>query len=59
MTWNEAINQMKLGKKIRHEYFSSEEFFEMKNNKIVCEQGCDMTNWYRDEEWQKDGFYVI
>lgn len=42
MTYEEAIEAMKQGKKVRNENFTSDEFFEMKDGKIVCEMGYQM-----------------
>lgn len=56
MTFDEAIEVMKTGKRVKHEYFTSEEFFEMNNGMIFAEDGCPMTGWYTGEEWQKTGW---
>lgn len=59
MTYEEAVEAMKQGKKVRNENFTSDEFFEMKDGKIVCEMGYPMAKWYRGLDWQKTGWSVV
>lgn len=59
MTWEEAKQAMKEGKRVRQKYFCSEEFFEMRNGRIFAEDGCPMDNWYIGEDWQKEGFSIV
>lgn len=59
MTFDEAVEEAKKGKKIVHEYFCTGEYFEYKNGVLVCEQGCSMAGWYRGESWQKEGWRTL
>ncbi len=59
MTYEEAIEAMKQGKKVRNENFTSDEFFEMKDGRIVCEMGYPMSSWYKGEPWQKTGWSIF
>ena len=59
MTYEEALEAMKQGKKVRNENFTSDEFFEMKDGKVVCEMGYPMAAWYKGEPWQKTGWSVF
>lgn len=58
MTFEEAKEQMRAGVKMTHEYFTSDEFFEIKQGVMVCEGGYDMTRWNRGEEWQQTGWRI-
>ena len=59
MTYEEAIEAMKQGKKVRNENFTSDEFFEMKDGRIVCEMGYPMSSWYKGEPCQKTGWSIF
>lgn len=59
LTWKEAQQAMREGKRVRNQYFTSDEFFEMKDGKIFCELGYDMAKWYCGEAWQDEGWSVI
>lgn len=59
MSWREAQKAMWEGKRVRHEYFTDEEFFEIKGSKIIAEDGCNMELWYIGEDWQKTGWSVV
>lgn len=59
LSWPEALEAMEKGKAVRNEYFTSEEFFEMRNGRIFAEDGCSMHDWYRGEDWQKTGWSVV
>lgn len=59
LTWEQAVGAMIEGHKVRNENFTSDEFFEMKDGKIVCELGYNMAKWYRGEAWQDEGWSVI
>ena len=59
MTYEEAIEAMKQGHKVHNENFTSDEFFEMKGGKVVCEMGYPMATCYRGEDWQKTGWCII
>ena len=48
MTKDEAIQAMKKGFKVTHQYFSSDEFIYMENGRIHDENGYDLD----DEFWQ-------
>ena len=50
MSWSDAIEAMENGKTVRHEYFTREEWFEMRNGRLFAEDGCPMDGWYRNED---------
>lgn len=59
MTFAEAKLKAKTeGVKIRHQHFTSDEFFEYKNGMLVCEMGYNVSTWYKGEEWQDGPWYV-
>lgn len=59
MNWEEAKKAMREGKRVRHQYFTSNEWFEMVNGSIFAEDGCSMLGWYLGEAWQDEGWSVI
>lgn len=59
MNYEQAVEAMKQGHKVRNAYFTKDEFFEMRNGRIVCEMGYPMAGWYRHEEWQDKGWSVV
>lgn len=59
MTWEEAQQAMREGKSVRNSNFTSDEWFQMVNGRIVCEQGYPMAGWYRGEEWQDKGWAIV
>lgn len=59
MSWGEAITAMENGKIVRNEYFTREEWFEMRNGRLFAEDGCPMDGWYIGEDWQKTGWSVV
>lgn len=58
MTIEEAYQCMKEGKRVTHKSFTSDEYFEMYCGVVVCENGYSMSDWFRNEEWQKDGWSI-
>lgn len=58
MTYEEAIQKMREGKRVRNCNFTPDEFFEMRCGVIVCEMGYNMTGWFRGYDWQLDGWSV-
>lgn len=59
MSWAEAIEAMERGKTVRNEYFTREEWFEMRNGRLFAEDGCPMDGWFRGEDWQRVGWSVV
>ena len=54
MTKEEAIQAMKDGKKVTHNYYSEDEWMTMEGNRIVLEDGCSC---YAYEFWEiRHGF---
>lgn len=61
MTREEAFKAMQEGKCISHRYFTHDEYYEMKNNKIIAEDNVNHTNTFWstvDNDWRKDGWYI-
>jgi hypothetical protein len=59
MNWEEAQTAMRQGFAVRHEYFTSDEYFYMRNGHVVCEDGYPTAGWYTGEEWQKTGWSIV
>ena len=60
MTKEEAIKAMSEGKKVRHRYFSFDEWMTMKDGMIVLEDGVicppqEFWQWRTDSRWD-DGY---
>jgi hypothetical protein len=59
LNWQEALEAMSKGCKVKHVHFTDDEYFLMKNNVICDENGYDMTRWYKGEPWQNEHWYVV
>ena len=59
MSWEEARKAMRDGKKVRNQYFTSNEWFEMKGGRIYCEGGYPMDRWFTGDDWQLTGWSII
>lgn len=62
MTRREAIQAMKKGFKVTHDYFSSNEYITMIDDKIVTEEGykfntTEFWSYRTDEHWDTDWSY--
>lgn len=58
MSYEEALDAMRQGNKVSHQYFTSNEHFEMVRGRVVCEDGYSMAGWYKGEDWQNIGWYI-
>lgn len=61
MIRQEAYAAMKDGSKITHQYFSSNEYYEYKNNSIIAEDGVDHTRvfWSKEQnDWRETGWEI-
>ncbi|AZV01456.1 hypothetical protein vBSflM004_067 [Shigella phage vB_SflM_004] len=54
-----VVMPSKFVKAFRNENFTSDEFFEIKDGKVVCEMGYPMAAWYKGEPWQKTGWSIF
>ncbi len=59
LTWTEAKEAMKEGRRVEHSYFCGGEWFEMRDGVILDEQGYNMETWFRGEARQEEGWSVI
>lgn len=59
LSWEEALQAMHNGKRVVHKYFTSEEYFEIQYGVIVCENGYNMSDWFKNEKWQLTGWRVL
>lgn len=62
LSYTQAVAMMEQGYKVKHKYFTNEEYFHMPVNNggsMVDEAGYPMDNWYRGEEWQNEGWMVV
>lgn len=59
LTWTEAKEAMKEGRRVEHRHFCGGEWFEMRDGVILDEHGYNMETWFRGEAWQEEGWSVI
>lgn len=59
MKWEEAVKAMEEGHRVAHESFSSEEFFQMRNGKVLDEDLWPMDNWVNGEAKQNEGWSIV
>ena len=59
LTWTEAKEAMKEGRRVEHRHFCGGEWFEMRDGVILDEQGYNMETWFRGEAWQEEGWSEI
>lgn len=63
LTQAEAMEAMKAGKRIQHQYFTPEEYLYMEFRSIISEDGYDFNGWWRsntgDNEWKQTGWRVL
>lgn len=59
LTWPEAKEAMKEGRRVEHSHFCGGEWFEMQYGVILDEHGYNMSNWFKGEDWQEEGWSVI
>lgn len=61
MNREQAYNALKEGKKISHNYFSSDEYYQMVDGKIKAEDNVNHTQmfWSTDSNnWREDGWFI-
>ena len=59
LTWTQAQEAMREGKRVKNSNFTDEEFFYMQDGKIWDEEGYPMAGWYRGYDWQDEGWMVV
>lgn len=59
LSYDQAVEMMQQGKRVKHQYFTGDEWFEMKGNRVIDEEGYPMAGWYRGETWQNTGWMVL
>ena len=60
MTRNEAYDEMKAGAKVRHQYFTSEEFLFIDSyNRIMTEDGCEFAGEFFNNDFFETGWSVV
>ena len=59
MTRLQALEAMKQGHQITHEYFASDEYLYMVDDNIKSEEDYYFDNWFKDgTEWKGDGWNI-
>lgn len=59
MTREEALEMMKSGHKITHEYFTPSEYFCMKFKSIIAEDGVDFSDLFFTRDMYADGWSIF
>lgn len=59
LSWTQAQEAMREGKRVRNSNFTGEEFFYMENGQLWDEEGYPMAGWYRGYDWQDEGWMIL
>lgn len=59
LTWTQAQEAMREGKRVKNRHFTGEEFFYMQDGRLLDEEGYPMEGWYRGYDWQDEGWMII
>lgn len=59
LTWTQAQEAMREGKRVKNQYFTGDEFFYMENGQLWDEEGYPMVGWYRGYDWQDEGWMIL
>lgn len=59
LTWTQAQEAMREGKRVKNRHFTDDEFFYMENGQLWDEMGYRMAGWYKGYAWQEEGWMVI
>ncbi|UYL04452.1 hypothetical protein EPNKCIFM_00150 [Klebsiella phage KP13-16] len=59
LTWTQAQEAMREGKRVKNRHFTSEEFFYMEDGKIFDEHGYPMAGWDKGYDWQHEGWMIL
>lgn len=59
LTWSQAQEAMREGKRVRNSNFTVAEWFAFDGRHIVDEEGYYMDKWYKGYDWQNEGWMVI
>lgn len=59
LTWTQAQEAMREGKRVKHEYFVLAEWFAFDGRHIVDEEGYYMDKWYKGYAWQDEGWMIL
>lgn len=59
LTWTQAQEAMREGKRVKNRHFTGEEFFYMEDGQLWDEEGYPMAGWYRGYDWQDEGWMIL
>lgn len=59
LTWTQAQEAMREGKRVKNRHFTNEEFFYMEDGKILDENGYPMAGWDKGYDWQHEGWMIL
>ena len=59
LTWNQAQEAMREGKRVRNSNFTVAEWFAFDGRHIVDEEGHYMDKWYKGYDWQNEGWMIL
>lgn len=59
LTWTQAQEAMREGKRVKNRHFTDEEFFYMEDGKIFDEHGYPMAGWDKGYAWQHEGWMIL
>lgn len=62
LTKDQALEEMKAGKKVANQYFTQGEYLHVVDGVITSEDGYDFSTWFnvirRGEEWKLSGWRI-
>lgn len=59
LTWTQAQEAMREGKRVKNRHFTGEEWFAFDGFHIVDEEGYYMDKWYKGYDWQDEGWMIL
>lgn len=59
LTWTQAQEAMREGKRVKNRHFTGEEFFYMEDGKIFDEHDYPIAGWDKGYDWQHDGWMIV
>ena len=59
LTWTQAQEAMREGKRVRNSNFTTAEWFAFDGRHIVDEEGYYMDKWYKGYDWQNEGWMIL
>lgn len=59
MNWEQALEAMRQGHKVKNPYFCNGEYFHMVAGRVYGEDDVSMAGWYKGADWQWGGWSIV